>query len=337
MQYPVSDLHCDLLLYLQHDVGRTPFDTRARCAIPQLRHGHVKVQIMAVFAETEKGSAEQGIKQADVFKVLANRYPDDFECVQTADAMNHAMQSNKIGIMAAIENASAFAEETDSFDQVIDRLHGIIGRIGKPLYISLTWNGENRFGGGAHTQIGLKEDGKRLLDWMQGRKIAIDFSHASDLLANDVLHYIDEKNLSIPVMASHSNFRSVTNMSRNLPDELAKEIMRRGGIVGMNFVRSFLGGEEGNRALIAQLERALDLGGENQVCFGADFFFDGDLPKSSQAGASLEGWFYPEYSDSSCYPQVMSLWRDELFLTEETLAKIAYRNLLQFVKENSPT
>ena len=333
MQCPVTDLHCDMLLYLQHDDGRTPFDTCVRCAIPQMRNGRVKMQIMALFAETEKGSAELGLKQADVFKVLANRYPEDFEQVQTADAMSHVLLSSKIGIMAAVENASVFAEESDSFEQVIDRLHGIIGRVGKPLYIGLTWNNENRFGGGAYTQVGLKEDGKRLLDWIQGRKIAIDFSHSSDVLVSDVLSYIDEKNLHIPVMASHSNFRTVANMQRNLPDELASEIMRRNGLVGINFVRSFLG-DGGSRALIAQLERALDLGGENQICFGADFFFDGDLPKSSALSASPEGWFYPEFSDSSCYPQVMALWKNELFLNDEALEKIAYRNLLKFMTMN---
>jgi len=297
-----------------------------------MRRGRVKMQVMALFVETEKGSAEQGVKQADVFKVLANRYPDDFELVQTSEALSQVLLSNRIGIMAAIENASSFAEESDSFEQVIERLYGMIGRIGKPLYIGLTWNTENRFGGGAHTTVGLKEDGKRLLDWLQGRKIAIDFSHASDMLTRDVLAYIDENKLNIPVMASHSNFRSVANMPRNLPDELATEIIRRKGIIGINFVRSFLG-DGGNNALIAQLERAMDLGAENQIAFGADFFFDGDLPKSSLPGASPEGWFYPEYSDSSCYPQVIALWKNDLFIEETTLEKIAYRNLLKFMAE----
>ena len=105
MQCPVTDLHCDMLLYLQHDDGRTPFDTCVRCAIPQMRNGRVKMQIMALFAETEKGSAELGLKQADVFKVLANRYPEDFEQVQTADAMSHVLLSSKIGIMAAVEKS----------------------------------------------------------------------------------------------------------------------------------------------------------------------------------------------------------------------------------------
>ncbi len=330
MQRPIIDLHCDLLLYLQDDPGRTPFDTLVRCAIPQMRSGHVKVQVMALFTETAKGCAELGVRQADIFKVLPNRYPEQFELVQTGNAMNLALASDKIGIIAAIENASIFAEESDTFEQIVDRLHSIIGRIGRPLYIGLTWNGENRFGGGAQTQVGLKEDGRRLLDWLQGRKIAVDFSHASDRLIEDILRYIDEKKLQIPLMASHSNFRSVADMPRNLPDELAKEIFKRKGVIGLNFVRSLLG-EGGNQAMIAQLERAIDLGGEGNICFGADFFFEGDLPKASLLAASPEGRFYPEFADSSCYPQVLSLWKDELFISDEVLEKIAHRNLLRFM------
>ncbi len=330
MQYPITDLHCDLLLYLQHDPTRTAYDQRARCSIPQMRNGRIKVQVMALFAETEKGSSALGIKQADVFKVLPHYYPNDFELVQTSEAINQVFHSNKIGIMAAVENASLFAEESDPFDKVVDGIYGIIGRVGRPLYVGLTWNSENRFGGGSHAKIGLKEDGKRLLDWIQGRKIAIDFSHASDALIQDTLNYIEQKKLDLPVMASHSNFRSVSNLPRNLPDELAQEILQRNGILGINFVRSFLG-EGGDRAMIAQLERALDLGAEGQICFGADFFFDGDLPKSSQLNAGPQGWFYPEFADSSCYPQIMSLWRNELFLNDQSLENIAYRNLLKFI------
>ncbi len=32
------------------------------------------------------------------------------------------------------------------------------------------------------TQVGLKEDGRKLLDYMDGKRVAIDLSHSSDAL-----------------------------------------------------------------------------------------------------------------------------------------------------------
>ena len=169
----IVDLHCDLLLYLAFSPNRDPFHPVARCSAHQLKAGNVSLQILAIYAETKPHSLLLGLKQLEIFQSLSQKYPEYF---------------NSHNIRPAFENASAFALETEALDEVLERLENILTQI-KPLYISLTWNGENRFGGGCGSASGLKKDGEELLTFLSGKGVAIDFSHASDKLARDCLLY----------------------------------------------------------------------------------------------------------------------------------------------------
>ena len=63
----------------------------------------------------------------------------------------------------------------------------------------------------------------------------IDVSHASDETIYDVLNICTK-----PIMASHSNSRSLCNIKRNLPDKLIIEIGEKSGYIGINFYPGFL-------------------------------------------------------------------------------------------------
>lgn len=308
MSIQIADLHCDLLCYLQGDVRRSPYDAAVRCSIPQMLQGGVRLQVLPVFTLTEAGSTRKGWGQVEAFSNLLTVSPID--------------------ILLSIENASGFFEEDEPLDTGFKRLETLIERFGRVVYMSPTWNSENRFGGGAHTNIGLKEDGKALLHFLHGRGIAYDCSHNCDRLMQEALAYIDAHRLDIRIIASHSNMRRVNNVPRNLPDELAREIFQRGGVIGLNFYRPFVGPE--NVAFLArQLEHALRLGGEKQICLGADFFDLMDLPPN-QRRSPVEA-FFCEVSDSSAYPFVLDLWERDLGLSKASLKDIAYNNLSNFL------
>ena len=165
--------------------------------------------------------------------------------------------------------------------------------------------------------------GGMLLQWMSGKKIAIDLSHTSDRLAEEILKAIE--NLDIVPIASHSNFRKVAEHPRNLPDHLAKEISARGGLMGLNFVRVFLGGR-GPEDFIRQVEHADKLGLLDHLCFGADFFADHAMPPELQY---LLPMFNPGFDQAGCYPQVIGLL--EKHLSHGIVEKIAYKNLTEFL------
>lgn len=328
MGIPVIDLHCDLLSYLKGDEGHSPFDAVARCSVPQLQEGDVRLQVMAIFADTVKGSTEAGLEQADLFKVMANQYFDDLELVQIAERLPNLVEGSKVGILAGFENASTFCEEDEPLHEGLERLILMFGKVGRPLYIGMTWNSENRFGGGVLSTIGLKEDGKRLLDFLSGKQIAIDFSHASDALAHDILDHISQQDLEVPILASHSNVRAVTPVGRNLPNELLQEIIQRQGVIGLNSIRAFVGSSI--ETFGEHIQAIVQLGGEDAISFGADFFFDGDVPKNTP-GRSPDGWFFPEFDGSDRYPDLLTLFSERLGLTEPFIRKMAYQNVSDFL------
>ena len=316
----IADLHCDLLCYLQRDPKRTPHDRAVRCSIPQLREGGVKVQTMAIFSETTPGSSENGWAQAEIFRQLSLKYSDDFFLLRKSEDIE-AIPLGKIGIIPAIESMSALCGEKDDLEAMLERVDLLLKQIGKILYVSLTWNTENRFGGGALTNVGLKDDGKRVLSYLDERGIAIDLSHTSDRLAYDILNEIDRQELKIQVLASHSNMRTIANFPRNLPDEISREIIRREGVIGLNFIRYLLGKESPSN-FAKHVEHLLFIGGAKHMCFGADFFYHGDF----SLGKSVDELFFSDYDNASTYNKMIDLVKKELALPKEILQDFSYNN-----------
>lgn len=329
--FPIADLHCDLLSYLAHDDKRSIFDKEVRCSYPQLELGNVFFQILAIYSQTETNSVDFAEKQFKIFRNLSLSYPDKFTStlpqsqslmVETPEALqNRVLQ--KIKVAAAIENASGLCDEKESLSACFIRFDKYRQEAGPIIYVSLTWNHENRFGGGNLSDVGLKKDGEQLLDYLSNKKIAIDLSHTSDALAYGILNYIDKKNLQLIPIASHSNFRKICPQLRNLSDIIAKEIIQRGGIIGLNFFKAFLG-DEGINSLIHHINHARYLNALNHLCFGADFFYDRDIPTSSYP--------YPYYNESfenaESYPRILTCINK--VCTKQELEKISHKNVNLF-------
>jgi len=322
---PVIDLHCDLLSYLAEEPGADPDNIgEIGCAIPRLDEGNVKIQVLAIYsgamAQTE-GSVE---RQIDCFRELVALGAGRLQPVAGPQSARELLRDRQVGCVAAVEGATALCEEGQPIETAWDSLAKLLEVTGRILYIGLTHHGENRFGGGNTTTIGLKPDGKALLDHISGRGIAIDFAHTSDALAWDILEHIDQNGLDVPVMASHSNFRKIWNHPRNLPDEIAVEIIGRGGVIGLNFLREFLD-RDNPATLEAHLRHGLDLGGEGAMCFGADFFHTASHPDRSRVP-----FYHPEHEHAGRYPEILSSL--ESSFDSEVLEGLAWRNALGFLE-----
>jgi membrane dipeptidase len=326
---PIIDLHCDLLSFLTHKPERSFKDPVCRCSYPQMVQGHVKLQTLAIFAQTGQHSVEEGTRQVASYHHLSTKYPMYFTSTRDLPKLD----TQTIYLIPALENASTFAKETEPLNVALERLESYQQKMGPIFYITMTWNEENRFGGGNMTTVGLKEDGEHLLKWLNGKSIAIDLSHTSDQLAYGLIDFIDRHGLDIPLMASHSNFRAVCNCPRNLPDEIAKEIIHRQGLIGLNLFAPFIHPSDPS-AIVRHLEYGLSLGGENALGFGADFFCDADFP-SLLRKYQIEHAFYPDFSDSSAYPSLLELFVKKLKLSEEQLLKITSQNAWHFLKRTT--
>mgnify|MGYP003592741472 FL=1 len=309
------DLHCDLTAYLLQPNSSPNGDVR--CSVDKLFAGNVKMQVMAFYSATEKGSVDEVKEQLKHYRNLLN-LPGVYEF-----SPDKAELKDGLGIIAAVENASGLCEEDQPIEDAFKNLDWLSSQA-KIMYVGLTHHLENRFGGGNFTQAGLKDDGKRLIEFLDGRKIAIDLSHTSDQLAYGILNFIDQHHLDIPVLASHSNMRAVFDHNRNLPDELVTEIVNRGGLIGLNFVKYFINPENPSE-IYRHIEHAVKLGAEDHLCFGADFFDDKSHPEQDRYP-----FFFPEFGDSTAYSTINSRI-SELF-SDELKEKISHRNALSYFK-----
>ena len=224
------DLHCDTLTL------SVPFS------------GHVKLEHARSFASW-----------AQVYAIFV---PDD--CPGPAARFDEAYafyQSNYSAItkacqpILALENAKGNPHRLDELT-----VKGV--RI-----ISLTWNGENELGYGAHCDpaLGLKPLGKDLLRRMRGLGILPDVSHLNRAGFWDVAAG------GGPILATHSNCAAVHPCTRNLGDEQLRAIITSGGLVGLNLYTEFLGGEGTAADFARHLAHIIGLGGENHVALGSDF------------------------------------------------------------------
>ena len=325
--YPIIDLHCDLLHYLATTPNASVHDTDViGVALPHLKTGNVKLQVLAVFTFTEKGSVEVAKKEFECYqKMLELR---DFQAVTTKAAANEIINSDKVGIIPAIESASGLCEEDEPLDNAFKRFDEIITECGHVMYIGFTHHTENRFGGGNYSgNVGLKDDGKALLDYLHGKGIAVDLAHTSDNLAMGIMDYIDAKSLDVPIIASHSNFRILSDHVRNLPDEYVMRLVRSNGLIGMNFLRAYIHDTDPSYFLEHFLHGFDETIAPNQMAFGADFFYRAGLEAMHPERIPL---FFEEHIDASKYPSILDDLRGK-GIKEDLLEKLCYKNTLDFI------
>ena len=182
-----------------------------------------------------------------------------------------------------VENATALGGKLERVEELA--LDGV-------KMMGLTWNAENELGFGAGTSGGrLKQFGKEVIKQMRRCRITVDVSHLSDESLNDLLAYCD-----FPVVASHSNLRSVCDNKRNLTDEQFKDIASRGGLVGLNLHVPFLTKEKDatKEDLYRQVDRMLLLGGEKCMAMGTDF--DGGIAPAFCRDISCVKGLYDDFA-----------------------------------------
>ena len=134
--------------------------------------------------------------------------------------------------------------------------------------INLTWNHANALSG-AHadgSERGLSPLGRRFVERMEELDILVDVSHLSEAGFWDVMAMARR-----PILASHSNIKSVWDHTRNLTDGQITAIIENQGVIGLNFYTEFVGGSRDLDMVRAHLDRLLELGGERSAALGGDW------------------------------------------------------------------
>ncbi len=101
---------------------------------------------------------------------------------------------------------------------------------------TLCWNESNPLTGSHITGEGLSDLGREYVREAQRLGMLIDVSHISDCAFWDIMDIT-----SGPIVASHSNSRSICTHTRNITDDMFQGICSTGGVVGINFYSKFVG------------------------------------------------------------------------------------------------
>lgn len=179
---------------------------------------------------------------------------------RTSDDLKKARQESKRAALLSIEGGAALAGRMEHLYDV--QKAGV-------RMITLTWNGPCEVGDGCMTEHagGLSAFGKDLIREMNRLGVVVDVSHLSESGFWDVAR-LSQK----PFVASHSDAKAVCDHRRNLTDDQFREIVRGGGLVGINFYTNFLRGEDATLDdVLRHIDHFLNLGGQKTVAMGSDF------------------------------------------------------------------
>lgn len=178
---------------------------------------------------------------------------------QNRSDFDRCIKKQKNIALISLENSTPLCNNTESVQKFYD--------LGVRI-VSLTWNSANLFAGGYLDDIGLTRQGRELLRILERFGFLLDLSHLGDHGAKEVLRSYDG-----PILATHSNCRSVCRHGRNLNDAILRELIARGSVIGLNLYAPFLSdqGVGSYDTVLRHIEHLLRLGGENSICIGTDF------------------------------------------------------------------
>lgn len=223
-----------------------------------------------------------------------------------------ALPAGKCGYLKAVEGGAALAGQLMQVQRVFDR--GV-------RMITLTWNGQNELGSGvlAQPDEGLTPFGREAVAEMERLGIVADASHLSPRSFWDLCETAER-----PFICSHSNSKTVCGHPRNLEDSQFREIVRRGGLVGINLYVNFLSEDPsggGVQDVLKHIDHFLSLGGEHTLAIGTDL--DGAAVHSSL--------------NSSEKLAVLREAMVKLGLKEQTVENIFYGNAYRFLEKALPS
>ena len=285
---PVIDMHCDTIwqLYEKRQRGET---VSLRCNslhldLLRMKEAGYMCQSFALFTHMSE-VRKAGIDPYDYAKALSDTL--DGELRANADLIRPALSASDIrrnyreGFLSALK-----AVEEGGIYKGNPELIREFYRMGVRKS-TLTWNFENELAwpnrllsgdGIAHssfepaTEHGLTEAGRQAVLLMEELGMLIDVSHLGDAGICQVLETVRP---DTPVIASHSNARSVTGNCRNLTDPMLRGIAEHGGLAGIAFAADFLSDTQTEVSrisdIITHIRYMVNTAGIDAVGIGTDF------------------------------------------------------------------
>ena len=231
----VIDTHNDVTTPMTNDdydlSGNPP--TPYRTSIERMKKGGMTAEFFSLYIKpwyvAHGGAARRTLDMIDSVYRAVERHPNDLMFATTSTDIQRAKAQNKIACLMGIEGGHAIENSLPTLREFY--------RLGV-RYMTLTWNNTNDWadaGRGEKKHNGLSDFGKEVVREMNRLGMLVDVSHVSDKTMSDALDVS-----KAPIFASHSSARALSNVPRNIPDDLLKRIAKNGGVVQVNFYSLFV-------------------------------------------------------------------------------------------------
>ncbi|MCD4838214.1 dipeptidase [Neobacillus sedimentimangrovi] len=260
----IIDLHCDVLYKLRESKGSLRFadSPELQANKTRLQNGRVKVQCFAIFVEPHIHSEQKfqvALEQVDYFyQEVLGKNPDMVHIKEWADF--DRLKIGQTGAMLTLEGVDVIGND-------LMKLRTLY-RLGVRS-VGLTWNFANLAADGAEEPrgAGLTMLGKEIVQLNNQYQVLTDVSHLSEKAFWDVMEIAD-----YPI-ASHSNAKTICDHPRNLTDEQALAMFKKGGMIHVVYFPPFVKekGEASIGDLVKHIDHFCSLGGVKQIGLGSDF------------------------------------------------------------------
>ncbi len=301
----VFDLHNDLLTKLTHfphdlakEHGKATFwnPLRLDLDLPRIRRGGIDALGCLLFSGFRFDAGRRRFwRQLEHARHLATKHADALVLARGTGEIEAARATGRVALMLGVEGSYAIDADVEAG---VERLAEAGVKFIGPL-----WERDSAAGGSCRSKkdAGLTDVGRNLVAACNARRIFLDVAHAGKQTFWDLA-----ERSSLPVFSSHSGADAVHPHPRNLDDDQLRAIGRAGGIVGVIFVASYLGGPFCTIERIADhIEHVADVAGEDAVALGSDFDGFMPLPRGLRDAADLprvteilwrRGWRAPRLS-----------------------------------------
>src|SRR2546421_8618411 len=229
----VLDTHADTpqrLLTGTFDLGKR--DAEGHVDIPRMREGGLNAQFFSIFITGKSlgpPEIQQALDQIDLVRQNTQQHGKDLALATTAEEIRRAHAQGQIAILMGIEGGHMIGN-----DIRMVRVYSALG----VRYMTLAHFYNDEWADSSTDKPehnGLTHFGKEVVREMNRQGMLVDISHVSDKTFYDALAVS-----RAPMIASHSSCRALCDHPRNMTDDMIKALATKGGVIQINYEKSFL-------------------------------------------------------------------------------------------------
>lgn len=258
------DLHCDTIERME-ELGENMLTDKTQLSLKYLSQIEKWCQTFAIFIPDSKrgtDAIEYYERVRAYFSKMLEQHSDIVEMVKTTSDIERITVQKKCAAVLSVEGAAVLDGKLENVEKLAS--DGV-------KMMTLTWNGANELASGhQHPEMGFTDFGREAVKEMEKNNIIVDVSHLNDKGMEQLMGGIATK----PIIATHSNLRSICSHKRNLTEEMFQYIVEHKGLVGLNLLHDFVSDypmKDSKAELFRHVYRMLELGGEDVIACGSDF------------------------------------------------------------------